>query len=179
MSGQWLGASVEHMSHVHGGTTVNEVRSWLRENVDEGAICPACTQLVKIYKRPLTKAMATFLVRASRVQGGEWFHVQDFIEADRYVSRTVAGDFAKLKHWGLIEEELIRRPDGGRAGWWRLTELGLLFSHERVRVRKYVRLFDNNLIGFDGPEILIADAFRNPFDYAEIMANAAPTRIST
>jgi hypothetical protein len=88
------------------------------------------------------------------------------------------GDFAKLRYWGLVNESDEQRPDGGRAGWWRVTDLGARFVAEDAIVRKYVYVFDGRpvlgpgRVTFDGPYISIRTALGKRFDYNALMGRA-------
>lgn len=145
--------------------TLNDVRAFLREHMrGEGAVCPACEQVVKVYKRSLNSNMARQLITAYREFGTEWFHAPT-----RLPSRDGTGDLAKLRHWGLVEEDLERRPDGGRAGFWSVTVNGALFARNLMTVQKYVLLYNARLVGLDGPQIRVTDALGTRFDYNELM----------
>jgi len=156
-------------------TTLNEARRWLRERLRQpGAVaCPCCEQIAKVYKRPLNGAMATFLIRAYRVNGQEFFHVPTFNGEDRVTQRAmgVSGYYSMLRYWGFIEEEPTRRPDGGRAGWWRVTDAGAAFVRMETSVQKYILLYDSRLLGFEGEEVMLPDVLGRRFNYNELMAS--------
>lgn len=157
--------------HVNEHTTVRMAKDWLRARLRGGkAQCPTCEQLAKVYRRPLTGGMAAFLILAQRESLGEWFHVQALFKRSAQVRATnAAGDFAKLRFWGFIEEEQILRADGGRAGWWRVTTAGAEFAAGRTTVPKYSLIYDNRFLAHEGDDIRIWDALGTKFDYRELM----------
>jgi hypothetical protein len=80
------------------------------------------------------------------------------------------GMIALLRYWGLIQELTETRPDGGRAGWWRVTQLGADWIDERATVPRYVDLFDARLVrGPYGPATGIRYSLGKKFDLEELM----------
>ena len=75
----------------------------------------------------------------------------------------------KLRYWGLLEEELELRPDGGRAGWWRVTELGEWFVLKEATVPRYARIYDNRCLSLVGDQVSITDALGTKFNYDDLM----------
>jgi hypothetical protein len=149
---------------------LGEAREWLRGAAQSGgAACPCCTQLTKVYRRPLNAAMAYGLIRAYRQVNRELFHMPT-------VLNHIAGDHAKLRYWGLIEEEPVRRDDGGRAGWWQITDRGEQFVRGTLKVPKYALIFDGRLLRLDetGGYVTITDALGKKFDWTELMTGVPP-----
>jgi hypothetical protein len=144
--------------------SLEEARAWLRERIDDGAKCPCCTQLAKVYRRKITSGMAQALIVMWRVHGDAYFHLPSI--SDRWRSR----DESFLRFWGLIEEATEKRDDGGRAGWWRVTPLGVAFVRGRERVPKYARIYDGRRLSLEGELISIFDALGERFDYRELMS---------
>jgi hypothetical protein len=73
-----------------------------------------------------------------------------------YVPEVVGGkvrEEGKLAYWGLVEEQRRVRPDGGRAGWWRVTERGALFVNKGCTIPKYAVVYNGRLKRFEGPEV--------------------------
>ena len=161
-----------HEFPTHPGATLREARDWLRANLEDGAKCPACTQIAKGYRRPLHAAMAANLIRFYVAYGVEW---GSRVELTR---GQAEGDFAKLRYWNLVEESDERRTDGGRAGWWRVTDLGRQFVQEAVLVRKYVYVYDGRPVHlpgrstFEGPHISIRTALGKRFNLDELLGRA-------
>jgi hypothetical protein len=145
--------------------TLIEARDRLRANVDEGETCPCCGQFAKVYRRKIHTTMARDLLTAYRTARYEWFHLPTLLGGRHQ------GDFPKLAHWQLIEEMPAQREDGSsRAGWWRLTPKGAAFARDLARVQKYARIYNGQLLGFDGDPVGIRDALGSRFSYNDLMA---------
>ena len=143
--------------------TLEEAKDWLRERLDHGADCPCCTQRAQVYRRKLNSRMARGLIALYLATGGrDYGHLP-----------TIAGDgceVGKLRYWGLVVEEPEARPDGGRAGYWKLTPDGVDFVRGRLRVPKYARIYDGRRLGLRGEPVDIRDCLGSPFHYDELMA---------
>jgi hypothetical protein len=151
------------MSDRFEGLTMEEGRQWTRERADAGVPCPCCTQFVKVYTRPINSGMAHALIQMWKHAGTEWFYLPNI------TSRWQGRDEACLKYWGLIEELQEKRDDGGRKGWWRVTERGQEFVKRSLRVQKYARIYDNRVLSLTGEMITIVDALGEKFNYQELM----------
>lgn len=160
--------------------TLAEAKDWLRRRVDEGATCPCCHQFAKVYRRTMTASMAYALVLIYRhfTAAGPfatWLHVPTYLSNVAQWSVTVrGGDWAKLVHWGLIEErrDELREDGSSRTGWYRITSDGKLFVQRKLKVKKYVHIYDGQKLPREVPEeIDIADALRKKFNYEELMAS--------
>jgi len=158
----------------HDDETIGAARRWLREQArGHGAPCPVCQQMTKIYHRGLNVSMAHDLIRAWRRVGRADFHAPTVL--DRGVG---GGDFAKLRYWGVIEELDAARADGGRAGWWRITDVGEKWVRGTVGLPRYAYLFDGRLLRFDGDreqEWTVRDALEDRFDYDQLMSDPGNT----
>jgi hypothetical protein len=144
--------------------TLRDARNMLRTLVEEGHRCPLCTQMAKVYPRTIYSTMARELIRCYRAAGTDWFHVPTVIGHN-------GGDLLKTRFWGLMEEEMLTREDGGRAGYWRITAIGEAFIQRRLNVPKHARVFDNRRLSLSGPPVSIADCLGTKFRYDELMGN--------
>lgn len=143
---------------------LGHARAWLRDRVEDGATCPCCKQLAKVYRRKINSGQARSLIRMYRADPARGYVHLPTVVGSR------SREEAKLRYWGLLEEERVRRKDGGRAGFWRITSLGELFVLNRVRVAKYSRIYDKRCLGLDDTETAsIVDALGAGFDYRELM----------
>jgi hypothetical protein len=149
-----------------GDVTLEQARDWLRQRTDEGARCPCCTQFAKVYKRAINSGMARALVTMYRVGGEDWLHKPTVLRG----LGAAARDEALLRYWGLVEEEVAVRPDGGRTGWWRVTPKGGLFVLNVTTVQKYALVYDSRCLGLDGPQVSIVDALGTKFNLNDLMA---------
>lgn len=144
------------------GMSLEEARAWLRARVDHGAACPACTQFAKVYKRSVGSASARALIRLYRTSGQQYAHFPSILGRKQ-------ADETKMVYWGLIEEERTLRPDGGRAGWWRVTDFGVDFVLERATIPKVARVYDGRCLELGGRPWSIVDALGKKFNYRELM----------
>lgn len=145
-------------------TTLHQLRTWLLGKAEEGAACPLCQQHVKIYKRKLNSGMARSLIMMYRAGGLDYVHLPTTIG-----SRS--REEGKLRYWGLVEEEIARRPDGGRAGYWRVTRVGELFVKGETTVYSHARVYNGRCMGLFGEQVSIKDALGAKFSYDELMGS--------
>lgn len=142
-----------------------EVKEWLEEQLDNGgAECPCCGQYARRYRRKLNSNMAASLIKAWCVAGDEWFHAPTVLGRND-------GELAKLRYWGLVEEERRARPDGGRAGWWRVTPQGKIYVKGHTSVPAHALIYDGQLLRLDASSgrVTIHDALGDKFSYRELM----------
>ena len=161
-----------------GDMSLKDARDWLRERVDDGAKCPCCTQLAKVYWRPINTGQAQSAIRLYVWQVS---HPGQFAHLPTVLGRRSAEE-AKLRYWGLVEEEIALRPDGGRSGYWRLTEQGAAWVRGQIRLPRYVRIYDGRALGPPQsrsksgklmPDVMIKDALGDKFDYDALMRGEA------
>ena len=147
--------------------TIEDAKAHLRANFHAGTNCPVCTQRVQLYRHKLTGPMVKTLIDMYRLTSNrseQWVHVMDEI-------KPINGDYAKLRHWGLLEARGdVPEPSKKASGYWRLTKLGEDFIKNKALVHEYALLFDNRSWGFAGNTINIKQALGNKFNYTELMA---------
>lgn len=148
-------------------TPLGEARAYLRQKWQDGATCPCCGQAVKLYRRTINATMAASMIILHGQCGREYGHIPTL---SSQLAGWRGGEESKLRYWGLLEEETERRDDGGRAGYWRLTELGQRFVLGQARVARYALVYNGRCYGLDGPPIGIEDALRDKFNYRELMS---------
>lgn len=147
-------------------TPLGQARDWLREQVREGHDCPLCGQFAKVYLRKINSSQAKALLIQYRHFRQDWAHLP---ELRMLQGAQHSNEEPKLRYWGLLEEESDRREDGGRAGWWRITDRGRAFALGTVAVPKYALVYNGRCLGFEGDETTITDALGDRFDYDELM----------
>ena len=151
--------------------SLEEARRWVHDNLDFGVTCPCCDQLAKRYHRALNSGMARSLItmyKIHRRKGFEhWIHLATEMRSDR--NSREEGKLASA--WGLLEELNEQREDGGRAGYWRLTQKGKSFVENRTVVPKYAFFYNAEFTGFDrtAGTVNIKDCLRDKFNYSELM----------
>lgn len=144
--------------------TLDEAKNQLRKQVfNGGANCPCCSQFAKVYRRRINSGMVISLIRMYRRGGCDWLHIPTAIPAR-------SREEGKLAHWELVQEAIEPRPDGGRAGYWRVTQKGEDFITKGLRVPKYAELYNGRCLRLDDSELVdIRDCLDQKFDLAELM----------
>lgn len=170
----------------HDGITLGEEKDRLGELLETGATCQACGGHAQMYRRPLSAGMALALLsffRASenlplRNADGTphegWLHAEDTFKEDASLSSSARGDFAKLRHWGLIERATDIRADGSpRSGLYRMTERGRQFCMRQLHVAPAYYDYKGKVCpapdGVDRTPINIVDALGAGFHYGDLM----------
>lgn len=144
--------------------TIAAGKSWLRSVLDKGAACPLCGQHAKLYKRKINSGAARGLITMYHLYGRDWGHLPSTATLSR-----LGGEFARLALWGLVEEATEKRPDGGRAGYWRLTDKGIAFLKGQLHVPTYALVYNGRSFGFEGNAVSIKDALGTKFNYEDLM----------
>lgn len=144
-------------------STLGEARNYLLARLEAGVKCPCCTQMAKEYRRPLNAGMALSLLRMYQAGKTDYVNVTT-------VCIGGSREEGKLRFWDLVQESDEVRPDGGKAGWWRVTAKGEAFVMGDIRVRSHARVFDNTFLGFEGSMVTIDDCLGRKFDLGELMA---------
>jgi hypothetical protein len=98
--------------------------------------------------------------RFDRRHPGEFMHV----------SQCCNHESSQLIWWDLLEEELVLRPDGGRAGFWRITEIGRRFVEGEITLTKKAMIYDHTKLSMEGPQVTFAQVLKKPFDLQELMS---------
>lgn len=146
-----------------------EAQDWLRKKLREGAKCPVCTQLAKIYSRKLTAGLARGLIGFYRaVDGDPSKQIRLDIINNKRLNQN--GDFPLLRYWGLVEE-VPKSPekDAKNSGFWRITSNGIAFVERRLTVRSHAKTYDSKFYGFEGDEVDIVWCLGQKFSYEELM----------
>lgn len=152
-------------------TTVAEAQAILRDQVDEGATCPVCTQHAKVYRRRVNKGMAQALrliARAASAKGDPRLPVHVPSEIGRR-----SAEEGKLALFGLIEQSPSMLADeqpnaAPERGWWRMTSVGLDFLRiPHYTIPRYVRVYDGRALGFvdESDRVTFLECLAEPFDY--------------
>lgn len=142
-----------------------------KETMKEGSKCPVCEQNVKMYWKKIDSMMAYYLIKLHRVASNNpertYFHVED----DLGVPLKVGGSWAKLRWWGLIQEQPKDKTVTTKrtSGMWMLTQKGEDFVKDRISVKKYVKLYNGGIHGTDGDEVTIKQCLKDSFDFQELM----------
>jgi hypothetical protein len=123
----------------------------------------------KVYRRKINGAITRELIALYRAGGADdYVHAPDILPA--LGGAHHGGGIAKLRYWHLVAELDEPRDDGGRAGYWKITPLGVDFLRGRLLVPKYARVYDGRRLGYAGELVGVADCLGEPFDLDELMA---------
>ena len=152
-------------------TTLEEAKAHLRKNYTQGVKCPCCDQFVKMYRRPITSAMAYALIlfykESVRLGGGfPWIHADNFFKGQD-CPPSIRGDFPKLANWELIFK------DPKEQGIYRMTYFGEVFVKGLYKVESHKLIYNNKCYGAPDNHTLISikDALKKKFDYEKLMSN--------
>ena len=141
---------------------LSEAKERTLNQIEVGVECPCCGQFAKEYRRKLNSAMALYLIRLCKLTGG-YHHISEIGLV------TGGGDFAKLKYYGFIEEEINENTAKRTSGVWKLTPEGRAFARNESTVTSHFRIYNSKLLGFSGEQINIIDALGQRFNYEELM----------
>jgi hypothetical protein len=135
--------------------------------------CDKCGQPLPVkYNRTIDSKMAMGLVALVVIheKAGDWVHVSH----PGLGRLTSGGDFARLRHWGLIQA----RPNTdsrkkSASGYWRPTDLGVAFAKGRETVPYVAKLRKRELLGLnDTKRRHIQEALGKEFILADLLAGA-------
>lgn len=143
--------------------SVAAARLELADRILEGATCPCCDRPVRAYRWSMYATAVRTLAGLYRAGGTtEFVHVND-------VKGKGQGDGTRLRGWGLAEEEPDRRPDGGKSGWWRVTELGEGYLHGEAAIPRYLYAYNRRVLRAGGEPQTIEAALGKAFDFDLMM----------
>lgn len=150
-----------------GESTVDDARNWLLDRVLKGAPCPVCAREARVWRRDIHSNIAYGLVLLYKAgANGTFIHKPTVLKGKGSGSR----DESIARYWGLLEEErTVKRDDGGRAGYWRLTPRGVAFVRGAVTIPAYALVYNKKCLGLEGPPRTIQDCLGKRFDYQELM----------
>jgi hypothetical protein len=156
------------MAKMNARSTLEEIKKWLQERLENGVDCPCCGQFAKIYKRKLNSSMARGLIVLVKLNRRDPIHIPSVFTEYRVCA---SNDGALLRHWNLIEEVPGVRDDGSaRVGYYLVTDLGRKFVAGKVRVPAYAYIYNSKLLHLDDEETVnIREALGERFHYEELM----------
>ena len=143
--------------------TIDDAKKELRKNLAKGTQCPCCNLFVKMYKRPITSAMAWGLIMfyKSNTAKDEFLHAEDFFKI-RECPSSIRGDFSKLRFWGLIQAHDVK-------GYYKITPKGMDFVESKIKVPARVHLYNDKVYGWDEKQVGIDTCLKKKFDYNKLM----------
>lgn len=145
--------------------TLKEAKQYLRDNWEKGTDCPCCGQRVQLYKRKVSSTAAQSLILLVKKYKAEqrYYHVTE-LEAP-----ASGGEFARLRWWGLINEAENDDSMKRTSGYWKPSELGILFVENKIEVPAYKMMYNAKPQSTSEETINIIQALNEVFDYSELM----------
>lgn len=141
------------------GTPLGDAQAWFYERLGEGVQCPACDRHAEIHPRQISETMARSLITMWRNARFNWFNMPEM--AKKWDKR----DEAMLAYWGLIEKATREnRPGEKIKGFWRVTDQGHAYIQGRLSVPQFARVYNKQVVGYEGPMVTIRDAVGVNFD---------------
>ena len=133
----------------------------------KGVDCPCCGRRVQRYKRHINSAMAATLIWTCR----EFFRTQDWVPVARDGPRLAIKnrEYARLRHWGLIEAKPNADPKKRDSGFWKPTSAAYTYIRREARLPKTKYVFKNTVLGESEETADVVEALGKNFDYAELM----------
>ena len=150
-------------------TTLTNAKQYLRNNWEKGVTCVCCGQRVQLYHRKLNSGMALTLIRICNetTNGTVWIPVKEFLRQKGFKNNH---DWTLLKYWGLLEEK-GETEDGASSGYWRITNKGIDFVLNKIRVAKRIDIYNQKLYGHSEESTNIIESLGNKFSYSELVFN--------
>jgi len=146
--------------------TIKEAKEYLRAGFEKGVECPCCKQFVRKYSRKLTTSMSIGLISL-------------YIKADKSIYKPVhikdvqmvnGGEFAQLKRWELIQDQVNEDEKKRTSGMWHITNKGIDFVERRIKVPKYCDTYNGKTLKFSEETVNIMESLPGNFDYQEMMS---------
>lgn len=86
---------------------------------------------------------------------GKCIHAAHFL-MKKQAAVANGGDYAKLVHFGLLEQKPRTQRGEDVTGYFRLTDKAIAFVENRERVEKYIYLYDGKFLsGYDADETVL------------------------
>lgn len=143
----------------------------MRERWNKGCRCPVCEQRVQCWRRNLTTEMGYALVNVVK----KWEQEQRPVRSAE-LRGLRGGDYSKLRYWDLVvfesESDEGEGDEGRVGGGMTPTEKGLAFVRRRISVTKYVWVYNNKPLRYEG-DLISIDQLPG-FDYDSIWGGKAP-----
>lgn len=129
--------------------------------------CPCCDRTPGKYRRKFNSGMAKVLVDLYRLGRGPamaWVNVVKLFPGTSHRG----GEWALMRHWGVVTPGGKRTAVANSNGDWRLTPLGVAFVEDQLPVVRHITFLEGEPVKREG-EIRIREALGNAFSYPELM----------
>ena len=162
-------------------TVLKKLREIINGVGKSGVRCPVCDQYARINSYNLTNRMlGSLMILYEHFDKTKYHHKDDIstkaleVLGKQAMSSAVSGEFAKMKHWGLIEEaEKDENKDSRTSGMWRITKRGGDFVEGKIQVPSYIHIYNSTLYGFSGKMVYAVECCKNKFSYKELLNKVA------
>lgn len=150
--------------------TLLDARHRCELDLEDGTGCPLCGRHLELYKRILECVMIRGLMWLVQAAGQQraWVHVHDKSVGPAWL-RAKGGSFAKLAHWGFIEQADNEDATKKTSGMWRPTRKGVDFVSCRIQVPSHVHLLLNTVVGWSDRQVYVYEMLSARFDYQKLM----------
>ena len=145
--------------------TIQEAKTFLRDNFKKGTNCPCCGQRVQLYNRKVHAQTAVDFLKLVRMYLKEprFYHINEIGPING------GGDFAKLRYFKLIEYQENNDTSKRTSGLWRPTDFGLAVARRERSFPKYAYVFDSKVEYYSDDRVMITDSLGKKFNYDELM----------
>lgn len=158
------------------GKTLREARNEMQQKLREGTICPCCDRYIKIYKRRIHKNIAVGLIEFCKYQTlnkSTWVRLRTLADSSPTFYRYCGDgkmDITTGRYWGLLEESGEEpNADTKSAGMYRLTEKGISFVRNEIKISKYAFILRDTVMDMSEEMVSIVDCLEEKFSYSELM----------
>lgn len=119
-----------------------------RKLLSGNAKCPLCSRELKVRQYQISMTQLKALADLYAELELEWGY-----PSKEFHARNTHGDYAKLRHWGLLERGGRNNTDGRM---WRVTDKGFLFLSNRIRLPRFVKIYEGKVISTSSDEVTAA-----------------------
>ena len=153
-----------------------KVREDFVSQLDKGMVCPVCGRFSKLYGRKLNSSMAWTLMLVYdyyKKEGNlrKWLKVESYLKSLPAVPTSLRGDFPKLRYWKLIIQK-EGEVEGVKMGLYRITEKGINFCENRIKVSKVAFVHNRTVKGFSEETVNIVEALGDRFSYKDLIGDS-------
>lgn len=160
-----------------------QVKAWVRDHAHgDGAICPCCDQVVRVYKRGISSSSARWLIWLCKVFDEMVLKSPEMPVSEIWIdvreSPVRGGDYAKLRHWGLIQQKPRDISTVSKdSGLWQPTGKGVRFAGGQERIPRFCHIFNGAPLQFSEETISIGDIVGTKFSYEDLMKQSQTTAV--
>jgi hypothetical protein len=119
------------------------------EQEQNECLCPHCGAKLVEYRHSLNKGIAAFVLALYKHQGPQKTD-------DLGLTFSQRTNSTKAQYWGLVEP-VLNDESRLKAGWWKITPIGIEFASGARTMPKYVVVRRHHVLRFEGPEIAFKD----------------------